>query len=111
MEKALEQRKTISDEDHAKIKALVAIVKPLRSVLHKTPDDHGMTGWKDLYIPSDDDTPLEAWYIPARGAESNSWSFSTTPFRCAGPASPAILASRGAISTPSRSTSSFNTSI
>jgi pimeloyl-ACP methyl ester carboxylesterase len=26
-----------------------------------------MTAWKDLYIPSDDGTPLEAWFNPARG--------------------------------------------
>jgi hypothetical protein len=59
MEKALEQLKTISEQDYAKVKALAAIVKPLRSVLHKTPDDYGMTGWKDLVIPSADGTPLE----------------------------------------------------
>jgi hypothetical protein len=35
MKKALEQLKTISKEDHAKVMALAAIVKPLRSVLHK----------------------------------------------------------------------------
>jgi uncharacterized protein len=39
MEKALEQLKTISKDDYTKVKALAAIVKPLRSVLHKTPDD------------------------------------------------------------------------
>jgi pimeloyl-ACP methyl ester carboxylesterase len=71
MTRALEQLKTISLEDHAKVKALAAIVKPLRSVLHKTPDDHGMTGWRDVYFPSDDGIPLEGWYIPARGGESN----------------------------------------
>ncbi|MEZ6144118.1 MAG: hypothetical protein R3B91_01540 [Planctomycetaceae bacterium] len=26
-----------------------------------------MKGWHDLVIPSDDGTPLEAWYIPADG--------------------------------------------
>jgi hypothetical protein len=46
MDKALEQLKTISDEDYAKVKGLASIVKPLRSVLHKTPDDYGMTGWQ-----------------------------------------------------------------
>jgi hypothetical protein len=44
MDKALEQLKTISAEDYAKVKALASIVKPLRSVLHKTADDNGMTG-------------------------------------------------------------------
>ena len=69
--KALEQLKTISPEDHAKVKGLAAIVQPMRSFLHKTPTDYGMTGWYDLVIPSDDGTPLEAWYIPAKGGESN----------------------------------------
>lgn len=53
MDKALEQLKTISEKDYDKVKALAAIVKPLRSVIHKTPDDYGMTSWKDLVIPSD----------------------------------------------------------
>ena len=38
IEKALEQLKTISQEDSTKVKSVAAIVKPLRSVLHKTPD-------------------------------------------------------------------------
>jgi len=71
MATALAQLETISEEDHVKVKGLANIVRPLRSVIHKTPDDHGMTGWEDLYIPSDDGTPLEAWYIPAKGGESN----------------------------------------
>jgi hypothetical protein len=71
MDKALAQLKTISREDYAKVKGLAAIVRPLRSVLFKTPDEYGMTGWKDLVIPSDDGIPLEAWYIPAKGGESN----------------------------------------
>ena len=71
MEKALKQLETISEEDFAKVQGLANIVRPLRSVLHKTPDDYDMTGWSDLYIPSDDGTPLEAWYIPAKGGESD----------------------------------------
>ncbi len=71
MDKAVQQLETISEEDYAKVKGLAEIVRPLRSVIHKTPDDYGMTGWKDLVIPSDDGTPLEAWYIPAKGRESN----------------------------------------
>src|SRR5262249_42996613 len=67
--KAQEQLKTISKEDHAKVKAIANIVRPLRSFIFKTPDDYGMTGWRDLFIPSDDGTPLEAWYIPAKGGE------------------------------------------
>ena len=43
----------------------------MRSFLFKTPDDYGMTGWHDLVIPADDGTSLEAWYIPAKGGESN----------------------------------------
>lgn len=71
MAKALEQAKTISEADYAKVKGLAGIVRPLRSFLFKTPDDYGMTGWSDLVIPSDDGTPLEAWYIPAKGGESD----------------------------------------
>jgi hypothetical protein len=67
MEKALEQLKVISEEDYVKVKALAAIVKPIRSVFHKTPNDYEMTGWRDIYFPSDDDTPLEGWYLPAKG--------------------------------------------
>ena len=67
MAKAQQQLKSISPEDHAKVKNVANIVKPLRSFIFKTPDDHGMKGWHDLAIPSDDGTPLEAWYIPAKG--------------------------------------------
>ena len=67
---ALEQLHSIAAEDFEKVKALTGIVKPLRSFIHKTPDDHGMSGWHDLSIPSDDGTPLEAWYIPAKGGDS-----------------------------------------
>jgi hypothetical protein len=59
MEKALEQLKTISEEDYAKVKAMAGIIRPLRSFLFKTPDDYGMMGWKDIYLSSDDGTPLE----------------------------------------------------
>lgn len=69
LEKALEQLKTISPEDHAKVKGLAAIVQPLRSFIHKTPDDYD---WLDRRRdPSDDGTPLEGWYIPAKGGESD----------------------------------------
>lgn len=37
MKKALEQLETISEEDHAKVKGLAAIVKPLRSFNHALP--------------------------------------------------------------------------
>ncbi|MHC2068615.1 alpha/beta hydrolase family protein [Bremerella sp. T1] len=68
---ALEQLATISAEDHAKVQALAAIVKPLRSFLHKTPDDYGMTNWSEVIISSEDGTPLEGWYIPAKGGQSD----------------------------------------
>lgn len=71
MQKALEQEKTISAEDHAKVKALANIVKSPRSFIFKNPDAYGMEGWHDLSIPSYDGTPLEAWYIPAKGGESD----------------------------------------
>ena len=70
MEIALSQLETISAEDLAKVRGLAGIVRPLRSVIFKTPDDYGMTGWEELVIPSDDGVPLEAWYIPAKGGES-----------------------------------------
>jgi pimeloyl-ACP methyl ester carboxylesterase len=71
MAKALEQLETISEEDHAKVKGLAAIVKTPRSFIFKTPDEYGMEGWENITIQSDDGTPLEAWYIPAKGGESN----------------------------------------
>lgn len=71
MQKALQQEKTISREDHAKIKAIAGTVKMPRSFLFKNPDDYGMANWESLSIPSDDGTPLEAWYIPAKGGESD----------------------------------------
>lgn len=71
MKAAQEQLKTISEEDHAKVRGLANIVRPLRSVIHKTPDDHGMTEWEDIYFQSDDGVSLEGWYIPAKGGESD----------------------------------------
>jgi pimeloyl-ACP methyl ester carboxylesterase len=71
MEKAQEQLQSISEEDHQKVKELANIVRPLRSVLFKTPDDYGMSGWRDIYFQSDDGTPLEGWYIPAKGGQSD----------------------------------------
>lgn len=71
MSNALAQLKTISDSDYAKVKGMVNVVKPFRSVLHKTPDDYGMTGWEDIFFPAEDGVPLEGWYIPAKGGESD----------------------------------------
>ena len=65
---------------------MASIVKPLRSVLHKTPDDYEMTGWQDIYFPSDDGTPLEGWYIPVKGGESDKLILFNhpLPMSCAG---------------------------
>lgn len=71
MDKALAQQKSICEKDYAKIKGMVNVVRPFRSVLHKNPDDYGMTGWSDIYFPADDGVPLEGWYIPAKGGESD----------------------------------------
>lgn len=71
MTKALQQLEKITEEDHAKVKQLANIVVPLRSILHKTPDDYGMSNWEDIYFQSDDGVPLEGWYIPAKGGESD----------------------------------------
>lgn len=71
MQTALEQEKVISEEDHAAVKGLAGMITRPRSFIFKNPDEYGMEGWHDLSIPSDDGTPLEAWYIPAKGGESN----------------------------------------
>lgn len=71
MTAALEQQRTISEEDHAKVRFMTGIVHPMRSFLFTTPDDQRMTDWRTLTIPSADGIPLEAWYIPAAGGESD----------------------------------------
>ena len=71
LDRARQQLEEISEADHAKVKGLAEIVKPLRSFIHKTPDDHGMTDWSNIYFQSDDGVSLEGWYIPAKGGESN----------------------------------------
>lgn len=70
-EKALQQEKTISKDDLEKVKGLASMVIRPRSFIFRTPSEYGMEGWYDLTIPSDDGTPLAAWYIPAKGGESN----------------------------------------
>jgi len=57
----------------AVVKALAGFaVKPaFRTPVHKTPADHGIAAWDDIYFPSDDSTPLEGWYVPATGGESD----------------------------------------
>lgn len=105
MAKAQEQLKTISKEDHAKVKGIANIVRPLRSFIFKTPDDYGMTGWHDLSIPSDDGTPLEAWYIPAKGGESDKLIIFNHALPMCRAGFPGISVSRGATTKTSRSIS------
>lgn len=72
-EKAIEQQKSISEQDYAAIKFLGerAIRPPFRTPVHKTPADHGMNVWEDIYFPSSDGVPLEGWYIPSVKGESD----------------------------------------
>ena len=70
-EAAEKQLQSISAEDYEKVKGLANIVRPLRSVIHKTPDDHGIESWEDIYFQSDDGTALEGWYMKAKGGESD----------------------------------------
>lgn len=71
--KALEQQGSISEQDYGTLKYLAEFaVRPMfRTPVHKTPADHGMTEWEDVYFPSSDGTPLEGWYIPSVQGESN----------------------------------------
>ena len=71
--KALEQQASISESDYATIKYLAEFaVRPMfRTPVHKTPADHGIEQWEDVYFPSADGTPLEGWYIPAAGGETD----------------------------------------
>jgi len=66
-QKAREQQSTISEQAYANIKYLAEFaVRPMfRTPVHKTPADHGMAHWEDVYFPSSDGTPLEGWYIPS----------------------------------------------
>ncbi|WP_196777118.1 alpha/beta hydrolase family protein [Oecophyllibacter saccharovorans] len=69
MEEALHQLSTISPQDLEKVNGLAAMAKPaFRSFLYTVPGDRGMA-WESLSIPSEDGTPLEAWYIPATGPD------------------------------------------
>jgi len=63
----------IPKDKRAIVKALASFaVKPaFRTPVHKTPADHGIEDWEDIYFQSDDGTPLEGWYVPAEGGESD----------------------------------------
>ena len=71
--KAIEQQKSISEKDYASIKYLAETsVRPqFRTPIHKTPADHGINTWEDIYFPSADGVPLEGWYIPSIKGESD----------------------------------------
>lgn len=72
LETAKKQLDEISEEDYEKVMGLVKVCKrEWRSILHKTPDDYGMTGWEDVYFQAVDGVPLSGWYIPAKGGESD----------------------------------------
>jgi len=64
---------TVPEDKLPIIKALAGFaVKPaFRTPVHKTPADHGIDAWEDVYFQSDDGTPLEGWYVPTAGGESD----------------------------------------
>lgn len=64
--------RTIPEDKLAVVKYLAHFaVKPMfRTPVHKTPSDHGIDDWEDVYFASDDGTPLEGWYVPAVGDPS-----------------------------------------
>jgi len=72
-QKAITQQETISEQEYGTVKYLAEFaVRPMfRTPVHKTPADHGMTVWEDLFFPSADGTPLEGWYIPSVQGESD----------------------------------------
>ena len=63
----------VPEDKLAVVKALAAFaVKPaFRTPVHKTPSDHGITNWEDVYFASDDGTALEGWYVRAEGGPSD----------------------------------------
>ena len=65
--KAIVQQDNISEEAYATVKYLAEFaVRPMfRTPVHKTPADHGINNWEDIYFASSDGTPLEGWYIPS----------------------------------------------
>lgn len=72
-EKAILQQSEISEEQYGTVKYFAEFaVKPMfRTPVHKTPADHGIEKWEDIYFTSDDGVPLEGWYIPAVTGESD----------------------------------------
>ncbi len=72
-QKAMAQQQEISEQNYATVKYLAEFaVRPMfRTPVHKTPADHGMEQWEDVFFQSADGTPLEGWYIPSVKGESN----------------------------------------
>ncbi|MEM8572837.1 MAG: alpha/beta hydrolase [Pseudomonadota bacterium] len=64
---------SIPEDKLAVVKALAHFaVKPaFRTPVHKTPSDHGIDTWETIVFPSSDGVPLEGWYVPAAGGESD----------------------------------------
>ena len=55
---------SINSEALAIVQTLAQTVKPQRTPILKTPADYGME-YEDIFFPSFDGVPLEAWFIPA----------------------------------------------
>lgn len=57
------------DDGEARFRAYVeAFGRPYRSPILRTPA-HECLAYEDLFFPSADGTPLEAWYVPREGAD------------------------------------------
>ena len=71
--KAIAQQGEISEQDYGTVKYLAEFaVRPMfRTPVHKTPADHGMDYWENIFFPSADGVPLEGWYIPSVKEKSN----------------------------------------
>lgn len=105
MEKALEQLKTISEEDYAKVKNLANIVRPLRSVLFKTPDDYGRRDGGISISNRMTAFPWKAGTSPLKAERATSSSSLIMLSRCVAQAFQDTLVSPGVCMTLSRSIS------
>ena len=72
-QKAMVQQEEIPQDKYKTVKFLAEFaVRPMsRTPAHKTPADHGMTEWEDIFFPSLDGVGLEGWYVPAVGGETD----------------------------------------
>ncbi len=57
--------------DAIKTLAAFCVTTPFRTPIHKTPADHGVDTWEDVFFPSADGVPLDGWYVPAVDGESD----------------------------------------